>query len=117
MQQNRRKRMADPTISEFMSRMTAAFVPEKAAGLDATIQLKFTGDQATEWYIEIKDNKCTVSQGSAQTAKLTVTVDSGDFIKLYTGKLDGMQAYMQGRLKVSGDMNLALKLFNLFKFK
>jgi putative sterol carrier protein len=109
--------MADPTISEFMSRMAAAFVPEKAVGLDAIIQLKLTGAQAAEWYVTIKDGKCTVTQGIAPAAKLTVTADSGDFVKIFTGQLDGMQAFMQGKLKLAGDMSLAMKLLGLFKFQ
>jgi putative sterol carrier protein len=107
--------MADPKISEFMSRMSAAFVPEKAAGIDANIQLKLTGAQAADWYVTIKDSKCTLTQGTAPVAKLTVTTDSADFIKIFTGQLDGMQAFMQGKLKLTGDMNLAMKLLGLFK--
>jgi len=109
--------MADPTISEFMSRMAAAFVPEKAVGLDAIIQFKLTGVQAAEWYVTIKDGKCTVTQGIAPAAKLTVTADSGDFVKIFTGQLDGMQAFMQGKLKLAGDMSLAMKLLGLFKMQ
>jgi putative sterol carrier protein len=107
--------MADPTISEFMSRMATAFIPEKAAGIDATIQLKLTGSQVADWYVAIKDNQCSVTQGTAPVAKLTVTADSGDFIKIFTGQMDGMQAFMQGKLKLAGDMNLAMKLVSLFK--
>jgi putative sterol carrier protein len=109
--------MADPTISEFMSRMAAAFVPAKAVGVDAIIQLKLTGVQAAEWYVTIKDGKCTVTRGIAPAAKLTVTADSGDFVKIFTGQLDGMQAFMQGKLKLAGDMNLAMKLLGLFKMQ
>jgi putative sterol carrier protein len=107
--------VADSTISEFMSRMAGAFVPEKAVGIDANIQLKLTGVQAAEWYVTIKDGKCAVAQGIAPAAKLTVTADSGDFIKIFTGQLDGMQAFMQGKLKLAGDMSLAMKLLGLFK--
>jgi len=109
--------MADPTISEFMSRMAAAFIPEKAIGLDAIIQLKLTGAQAAEWYVTIKDGKCAVAQGTASAPKLTVTADSGDFVKIFSGQLDGMQAFMQGKLKLAGDMSLAMKLLGLFKMK
>jgi putative sterol carrier protein len=111
----RRVIMADPTISEFISRMANAFVPEKAAGIDASVQLKLTGAQTGEWFVAIKDNKCTISQGTAPAAKLTVTADSADFIKIFTGQMDGMQAFMQGKLKLAGDMNLAMKLVSLFK--
>ena len=51
------------TIETLMSKMPGAFIPEKAAGLDATIQFKFTGDEPGEWYHTIKDGKCKVSKG------------------------------------------------------
>ncbi|MGA2488931.1 MAG: SCP2 sterol-binding domain-containing protein [Anaerolineales bacterium] len=109
--------MPDPTISEFMSRMVAGFVVDKAAGIDATIQLKLTGAQAADWYFTIKDGKCTITQGIAPAAKLTVTTDSADFIKIFTGKMDGMQAFMRGKIRIAGDMSLALKLLALFKMQ
>jgi putative sterol carrier protein len=65
----------------------------------------------------IKDSKCTVSPGVAPTPKLTATADGGDLMKIFTGKLDGTAAFMQGKLRLAGDMNLALKLLNLFKMK
>jgi putative sterol carrier protein len=107
--------MPDPTVSEFMARLGKSFVVEKAAGIDATIQLNLTGAQAANWFITIKDAKVALTEGTTPSPKLTVTADAGDFIKIFTGQLDGMQAFMQGKLKVAGDMGLALKLMNLFK--
>ena len=109
--------MPDPTVAEFMSRMNAAFIPEKAVGVDAVVQLKLTGAQSAEWYVTIKDGKCSLAEGAAPAARLTVTADSGDFIKIFTGQMDGVQAFMQGRLKVAGDMGLAMKLLSMFKMK
>ena len=109
--------MPDLTISEFMARMSSALVPEKAAGIDATIQLKLTGAQPADWVATIKDGKCTLALGTAPAAKLTVSADSADFVKIFSGHLDGMQAFMQGKLKVAGDMSLALKLMGLFKME
>ncbi len=107
--------MAEVVIKDFLAQMAASFQPEKAAGLDTSIQLKMTGDQVGEWYLIIKDNKCTVSPGMFPSPRLTVTANSLDFIKIFTGQLDGMQAFMQGKLRLAGDMNLALKLVNIFK--
>ena len=109
--------MADPTISDFMNRMSAAFLPEKAVGLDAVVQLKFTGANAGDWVVTVKDGKCSLTQGTASAPKLTLTVDSDNFMKLFTGQLDGMQAFMQGKIKLAGDMNLAMKLMGMFKMK
>jgi putative sterol carrier protein len=109
--------MPDPTISEFMSRMASAFIPEKAAGLDAIIQAVLTGAQADHWIVTIKEGKCTITQGTAPAARLTITADSGDFIKIFSGQMDATQAFMQGKIRVNGDMGLALKLLNLFKLQ
>jgi putative sterol carrier protein len=106
--------MPEPSISEFMSRMATAFIAEKAVGIDANIQLKLTGASAADWVVSIHDAKCTLTQGAAPAPKLTVSADSGDFVNIFTGRMDGMQAFMQGKLKITGDMGLAMKLMNMF---
>ena len=37
------------TIETLMSKMPGAFLPEKAPGLNAVIQFKFTGEEAGDW--------------------------------------------------------------------
>jgi putative sterol carrier protein len=105
------------TISDLMSKMPGAFLPEKAVGLDAIIQFKFTGAEAGSWFATIKDGKCGVAQGESLSPKMTLTADSADYIKMFTGELDGMQAFMQGKLKLGGDLNLAMKLMQMFKIR
>lgn len=105
------------TIETLMSKMPGAFIPEKAAGLDAVIQFKFTGAEAGEWYAVVKDGKVTVDKGTHASPKMTLTADSGDYVKIFTGEIDGMQAFMQGKLKLAGDLNLAMKLTQMFKIK
>lgn len=103
------------TIEELMSKMPAGFDPEKAAGLVAVIQFKFTGEQPGEWYADVNDGKVDVKQGAHPNPKMTLSADSADFLKLTQGELDPMQAFMQGKLKLSGDMSLAMKMAQLFK--
>ena len=105
------------TISDLMSKMPGAFIPEKAAGLDAVIQFKFTGIEPGEWYAIVKDGKVEVSPGTHASPKMTLTADSADYVKIFTGELDGMQAFMGGKLKLAGDLNLAMKLTQMFKIK
>jgi putative sterol carrier protein len=40
--------------------------------------------------------------------------DAQDVLKILSGQMDGMRAFMQGKVKVSGDMGLAMKMMNLF---
>ena len=48
-------------------------------------------------------------------ADVTIKVDDSDFVKLADGKLNPMQAFMQGKIKVSGQIALAQKLDTVFK--
>ncbi|MBO9367461.1 MAG: SCP2 sterol-binding domain-containing protein [Chloroflexi bacterium] len=105
------------TIADLMSKMPGAFLPEKAPGLEAVIQFHFTGNEAGDWYAEIKDGKVTVHQGVHPSPRMTLTADSSDYIKIFTGELDGMRAFMEGKLKLSGDLNLAMKLTQMFRIR
>ena len=103
------------TISELMSRMPGALLQDKAAGVDAVIQFIFTGAEAGNWYVTIKEGKCSVAQGDAPSPKMTLTADSSDYIRIITGELDRMKAFMEGRIKLGGDLALAMKLMQMFK--
>src|SRR5512146_2200925 len=105
------------TVSELMSRMPKAYLPEKAPGLDAVIQFKFSGPEAGDWFAVIKNDQCVTEQGVYPTPKMTLAADSSDYVKIFTGELDGMQAFMAGKLKLSGDLNLAMKLTTIFKMR
>jgi len=106
------------TIAQLMEKMPGAFLPEKAQGVNAIIHFKFTGDEPGEWNASIGNGKCEVEKGApSDTASMTLTADSGDYVRLFTGELDGMQAFMQGRLKLGGDLNLAMKMMQMFKIK
>ncbi len=105
------------TVTELMSKMPKAFLPEKAPGLDAVIQFKFSGAEPGDWFATIKNDKCSVEKGTAPSPKMTLSADSADYVKIFTGELDGMQAFMGGKLKLAGDLNLAMKLMTMFKIR
>jgi len=107
--------MADYTIQQIMEHMPDAFVAEKAAGINAVIQCRFSGAEASDWAITIQDSKCSVEPGTKEKPQLTLTMDSQDFKDLVSGKLNAMTAFMQGKIKLSGDISLAMKFTNLFK--
>jgi len=105
------------TVSQLMEKMPGAFIPEKAAGLDTVIQFKFTGAEAGDWYATIKDGKVAVEQGIHDAPKMTLTADSKDYVGIFTGELDPMKAFMEGKLKLAGDLNLAMKMTQMFKIR
>lgn len=103
------------TIQEVMKNHEKAFISEKAEGVDAVLQFNFTGDQASDWSVTIKDKKCLVEEGTAEAPAMTLTCDAQDYIDVVTGKQDAMKAFMQGKLKLAGDLNFAMKLTSYFK--
>jgi putative sterol carrier protein len=48
---------------------------------------------------------------------MTMTADAREFRDILLGKMDGMMAFMQGKLQLAGDLNLAMKLTSFFKMK
>lgn len=105
------------TIADLMSKMPGAFVPEKAQGLDVVLQFKFSGAEAGDWYAVIKDGAVKVEKGMHEKPTMTLMADSADYVALFTGQLDPMQAFMQGKLKLQGDLNLAMKMTQFFKMR
>lgn len=109
--------MSEITVGELIERMPTAFLPEKAVGVDATVQYHLTGAEGGDWVITISNGQCQVEKGTAANPKLTLTADAQDYRDIILGKLDGMAAFMQGKLKLAGDLNLAMKLMGFFKIR
>jgi putative sterol carrier protein len=108
--------MADEiTIEELMNRMPKAFLPDKAGDVEAVIQYHLTGEEAGDWVVNIGDGKCEVDQGTTENATMTLRADSQDYKDIILGKLDPMTAFMQQKVKLTGNLNMALGLTKYFK--
>ncbi len=79
------------------------------SGFDKTV--KFDFGSVGKLLIDGAAGKASNEDGAADA---TVTVAFDDFIKLAQGALDPTMAFMQGKLKVAGDMGVAMKLQSLF---
>jgi putative sterol carrier protein len=107
--------MEELSINQLMHSMPKAFKPEKAEGVDKVIQYHLTGAEAGDWIVTIKDGECQVVEGQAENPDLTLTADSQDYKDVILGRSNAMQAFMQGKLKLAGDLNTAMKLPDYFK--
>jgi putative sterol carrier protein len=103
------KKMSDMTVKGFFEELEGKMnrKPDLMAGMNAVYQFVVGENQ---YNVAIKDGKAAVAQGAAAAPNCTVTVAENDFLDMVTGKLNGQMAFLTGKLKVAGDMGLALKL-------
>ena len=82
------------------------------AGNDFNKKVKFDFGDVGKLFI---DGANGVADNSDADADATVKVDWDDFVKLASGAMDPTMAFMQGKLKVLGDMSVAMQLQGLMK--
>lgn len=103
------------TPKDIFAEMPKQLDPNAAKGVNATIQFNLSGENGGQWYVTIKDGQATVTEGTAPSANMTMSMAAQDYVDMTLGKLNGQMAFMSGKLKISGDMGLAMKMQTLFK--
>lgn len=104
-----------PTVKETFDLMPSRFKPDKAQGVNAVIQYEITGEEGGTWHATVKDGACAVAEGVAASPILTLTMSGQDWLDMLAGKLSGQMAFMSGKLKLKGDMGLAMKIGGMFQ--
>ncbi len=104
-----------PTAAQIMARIPEAFQADQAVGLTAIYQWDLADEGGGLWHVDVADGTCTVHEGQAENPNITISVSADNFVRLITGKLDGTMAFMTGKLKIKGDMGLAMRLQTLFR--
>lgn len=90
------------TKADLLAKMqdSGAWLPGK------TVKLDFGGDEG----VILMDGANNLVSDSDAAADTTIKVSWDDFQSLASGALDGMTAFMTGKLKVEGDMGNAMQL-------
>jgi putative sterol carrier protein len=102
------------TVAESFEAMPTVFNPAAAAGMTKTLQWNITGDQAGVWAFQIVNGEGKLVPGGVEKPDITFTVSDNDWLSITEGKLDATNAFMTGKLKIAGDMMLAMKVPTLF---
>ncbi len=56
----------------------------------------------------------TIINNEDHEADCTITIDNDDFEKILNKEMDSMEAFMSGKMKIGGEMTVAMKLSSLF---
>ena len=94
--------------TDLLAKLPAAFVADGAS--DCTIQFNIS----TPKNVVIKAGTCTLNDGNAASPDVTITMEDDDFVALMKGELNGMTAFMTGKLQLDGDLMLAQRMATMF---
>ncbi|XP_046905895.1 sterol carrier protein 2b [Hypomesus transpacificus] len=70
------------------------------------------GEEAV-WFVDVKNGKGCVHNDTAKKADCTISMSDADLLALMTGKMNPQTAFFQGKLKITGNMGMAMKLQSL----
>lgn len=107
------------TFQENFEKLKGIFMEADLSKLDEELafQINLTGEGEGIFYAEYKGGKLSVEPYDYHDRDAMLTADSDVFIKIALGKMDPVQAYFTGKLKVDGNVTKALELKNLVKGK
>jgi putative sterol carrier protein len=106
----------ETVLDQIFAGMAEAFLPAKAGGQSAVIQYDVkTGGKAHSYQLKVADGTCQIAKGGGGPARVTLALSLADFMRLVSGKLNGMQAFMSGKLKLQGDMMFAQTMQTWFQ--
>ncbi len=103
------------TVPEVMASYPERFKPEAAMGTQAAVQLHLTGEGGGDYHLLIDNGTLDVQEGTHPDPTVTATADAQDWIALNNGETDPMQLLMQGKVKFSGSITMAMKFRSMFE--
>ena len=109
--------MADAPTSckQAFDMMPGRFNKEASKGLNAIYQFDLSGDGGGKWHVIVANERIQVKEGAHASPNITISMSATDYLDLVNGKLNGQVAFMTGKLRIAGDMGLALRMQSLFQ--
>ena len=84
--------------------------PEQAQDIGVKVAVVLTGDEGGRWVLDCTTNPATVNKDDASEVGTTITMSGENLVKMSAGELNGITAFMFGKIKVQGDVAVAIKL-------
>ncbi|MDE2148923.1 MAG: SCP2 sterol-binding domain-containing protein [Gammaproteobacteria bacterium] len=98
------------SVVDVLKKLPAAFNADAAAGTECVVQF----NTSTPMYATIKGGACSIADGKTDSADVSISMDGDDLVQLLKGELNGMTAFMTGKLQIDGDLMLAQRVMGFF---
>lgn len=101
-------------MKDYVEAMGTRFDPSAAEGVTAVYQFELSGTNSGQYHLVVANRICEPKEGKHPAPNVTFFLSESDCIGLFNGTLDGPSLYLSGRLRIAGDLDLALRLPAMF---
>ena len=98
------------TPSELFSELHDHFDGDKWGDEDAVLAFDISGDSGGNWVATVEGGNLSVREGSVENADMTMVCTDEDLMAMVSGELNPVSAFMAGKVRIKGNMSLAMKL-------
>jgi putative sterol carrier protein len=102
------------SVKEYFDNIESRFHADASKGVNAVFQFELSGDGGGVYAVSVDDGKVAVKEGAHDAPTVVLKMDAEDYVKMSNGKINGHWAVMSGKLKVSGNMMVAMKMQQIF---
>ena len=88
--------------------------PTDLQNTDGVFLFALTGTECGTWTLTLEHGELRAEEGETTPPDVTITLAAQDLIALANRELNPIAAFMYGRIKLDGDLALAMPLQNLF---
>jgi F420-dependent oxidoreductase-like protein len=88
--------------------------PTLVQRVNAVYQFNVHGNEGGAWVVDLKHGAGEVWPGEHEAADCVISMNQDDFVALASGRINPINAFMQGRIRVQGDIMMATRLQSLF---
>jgi len=100
------------SVSTVIAKLPSRFIAENAQDVEAVFQFMLEDDE--DFFIAVSAGTCTIENGEHPDPNVTLLMDSETMVDVINGQIDGMSAFLTGRLRAEGNVMLATRLGKLF---
>lgn len=87
--------------------------PDRAKKIGGVFEFVLDGEEGGTWHLDLSVPK--VAKGPAEKFNVRIKMKVSDFLEVVNGKMNEIAAFSQGKLKVEGNMTMALRLRDILR--
>jgi len=102
------------SVKPIFEAMPASVNKEAAKTANTVYQFNLAGEGGGQFTVTIRHGECRVEEGSSTAPNVTIAATAADYLNIVTGAYPFGLAYINGRLRVDGDLRLLVRMGSYF---